>query len=80
MSLSLEMIQVARLARNQLGDSTSLVREFLQDQQSPDGAFCDKTGTPDLYYTVFGLDCCKALQIDVDVSPLSRWLATYAMR
>ena len=78
MSLSLEMIQVARLARNQLGDSTSLVREFLQDQQSPDGAFCDKTGAPDLYYTVFGLDCCKALQIDVDVVPLSRWLSTHA--
>ena len=77
MSLSLEMIQVARLARNQLGDSTSLIQGFLNTQITSEGAFCDKTGAPDLYYTVFGIDCSRALQMDLDVERLGRWLSGF---
>jgi prenyltransferase beta subunit len=56
MSLRLEMLQVARLAPKTLGDSSELVREFLLRQINPDGGFKDRSGTSDLYYTVFGLD------------------------
>lgn len=63
MSLRLEMLQVARLAPKLLGESGELVRNFLLEQQNPDGGFRDRAGKSDLYYTVFGLDGLLALEI-----------------
>jgi prenyltransferase beta subunit len=54
------MLQVARLSPKLLGDSTELIQHFLQ-RESKDGAFLDRSGNPDLYYTVFGLECLRAL-------------------
>lgn len=65
MSLRLEMVQVSRLAPRLLGDSTQLVRDFVVGQLTPDGAFVDRVGKPDLYYTVFGLNCLQALQEEI---------------
>src|SRR6266536_5448441 len=56
MSMRLEMLQVARLAPKLLGQSTDLVRAFLLRQQNQDGGFKDRSGSSDLYYTVFGLE------------------------
>jgi prenyltransferase beta subunit len=56
------MLQVARLAPTQLGDSRDLVASFLRERINPDGGFQDRTGASDLYYTVFGLDGLIALQ------------------
>lgn len=56
------MLQVARLAPRQLGESRDLVAAFLRAQLNDDGAFQDRAGTSDLYYTVFGLDALIALQ------------------
>ena len=50
------MLQVARLAPKQLGESRDLVAGFLREQLNPDGGFQDRAGASDLYYTVFGLD------------------------
>jgi len=58
------MLQVARLAPKLLGDSTSLVLAFLQNEEK-DGAFRDRSGNADLYYTVFGLECLRALSMSV---------------
>ena len=58
------MLQVARLAPKQLGDSRDLVAAFLQAQRNPDGGFRDRAGNSDLYYTVFGLEGLIALQAD----------------
>jgi prenyltransferase beta subunit len=55
------MLQAMRLARNQLGDSSALVREFLRSQLGPEGGFRDRSGRSDLYYTVFGLESLIAL-------------------
>jgi prenyltransferase beta subunit len=55
------MLQVARLAKNLLGDSAGLVTSFLLDQLNPDGGFSDRSGKSDLYYTVFGVECLLAL-------------------
>ncbi len=63
MSLRLELLQVARLAPQLLGESARLVRGFLLGQQNPDGGFKDRSGRSDLYYTVFGLDALTALQV-----------------
>ena len=56
------MLQVARLAPTQLGESRDLVAAFFRERLNADGGFQDRTGTSDLYYTVFGLDGLIALQ------------------
>jgi hypothetical protein len=56
------MLQVARLAPKQLGESRDLVVAFLRARTNPDGGFQDRAGASDLYYTVFGLDALMALQ------------------
>lgn len=55
------MLQIARLAPKQLGESAGLVEAFLRSQMDPGGGFLDRAGTPDLYYTVFGLEGLIAL-------------------
>ncbi len=64
MSFRLEMLQVARLAPNLLGEATSLVASFLLSQLNPDGGFRDRAGRSDLYYTLFGLEGLLALRIE----------------
>src|SRR5687767_2617531 len=56
------MLQVARLASTQLGESRDLVASFLRGSVNPDGGFQDRAGRSDLYYTVFGVDGLIALQ------------------
>ena len=55
------MLQIARLSPKQLGDSAALVSGFFHSQMNADGAFGDRAGASDLYYTVFGLDGLIAL-------------------
>ena len=50
------MLQIARLSPKQLGDSSQLVSGFLLSQMNEDGGFKDRSGSSDLYYTVFGLE------------------------
>lgn len=64
-SLRLEMLQVARLARRVLGDSAHLVAQFLDSQFGVEGAGKDRSGRPDLYYTIFALAGEEALQKSV---------------
>ena len=58
------MLQVARLSPKLLADSKDLILSFLERQQTA-GAFPDRSGRPDVYYTVFGLECLRALSADV---------------
>ncbi len=66
MSIRLEMLQVARLAPQVLGESTDLVRGFFRREQNVDGGFRDRAGRSDLYYTVFGLEGMMALRLEDD--------------
>ncbi len=77
MSLRLEMLQVARLAPKLLGESTELVRHFLERQQNEDGGFKDRSGTSDLYYTVFGLDGLLALQAESPTDRVAAYLRSF---
>jgi prenyltransferase beta subunit len=70
------MLQVARLAPKVLGESKDLITGFLEHQQH-DGAFLDRSGNPDLYYTVFGLECLRALSNDLPVESTSAYLRTF---
>lgn len=77
MSLRLQLLQVARLAPRLLGDSTPLVREFLQRQITPEGAGSDRTGRPDLYYTIFVLAGLQALETPLPIDRIVSYLHTH---
>jgi prenyltransferase beta subunit len=68
------MLQVARLAPTQLGDSRDLVAAFVRGRANPDGGFQNRAGASDLYYTVFALDALIALQEDLPVEPTAAYL------
>jgi hypothetical protein len=68
------MLQVARLAPKQLGESRDLVAGFLRGHLNPDGGFQNRAGASDLYYTVFGLDGLIALQEPVPAGETSAFL------
>jgi prenyltransferase beta subunit len=68
------MLQVARLAPKQLGESRDLVSAFLRERLNPDGGFQDRAGASDLYYTVFGLDALIALQEELPTARTAAYL------
>ena len=68
------MLQVARLAPNQLGDAAAQVQTFLEEQFNDDGGARDRAGDSDLYYTVFALDGLLALQADLPVEKTTSYL------
>jgi hypothetical protein len=73
-TLRLELLQVARLAPNVLGEAAGRVAEFAREQFNGDGGVRDRAGKSDLYYTVFGLECLVALRQEVPVERVRPWL------
>ena len=71
------MLQVARLAPQQLGESRDLVASFLHGRLGPDGGFLNRGGDPDLYYTVFGLEGLVALQEPLPADAVTPYLAGF---
>ncbi len=61
MSRRLQMLQVARLARRELGEAVELVIDCLQKTAIPAGGYANRAGKPDLYYTPFAIDSLIAL-------------------
>jgi prenyltransferase beta subunit len=71
------MLQVARLAPRQLGESRDLVAAFLHSALTVDGGFRDRAGAADLYYTVFGLEGLIALQEPLPTPAVASYLARF---
>jgi prenyltransferase beta subunit len=71
------MLQVARLASLQLGDSRDLVVGFLQQSLTDSGGFRNRAGRSDLYYTVFGLEGLVALQAPVPSGPVTSYIERF---
>jgi prenyltransferase beta subunit len=71
------MLQVARLSPKPLGDARDLVQHFLLEQRHPDGGFQDRSGDPDLYYTVFGLEGLVALRADPPLDNIASYLRRF---
>ncbi len=61
MSRRLQMLQVARLARQTLGESADLVAERLRRAAVATGGYANRDGKADLYYTPFAIDSLIAL-------------------
>src|SRR3954453_14012223 len=72
------MLQVARLAPKNLGDSADLVANFLRSTQTPEGGFADRGGRADLYYSVFAIEGLFALRADLPLAGLRRYLESFA--
>ena len=77
MSLRLQLLQVARLAPRLLGDSTDLVRDFLRRQITAEGGGRDRSGRPDLYYTIFALAGMQALDVPLPLDQVEAYLHTH---
>lgn len=61
------MLATVGAARSALvPDALNSVREFLSSTQHRCGGFRGRTSEPDIYYTVFGLECCLALDAPFD--------------
>jgi len=71
------MLQVARLAPQQLGESRDLVAAFLHSRLNSDGGFQNRSGESDLYYTVFGLEGLVALQQPVPADAIVSYLRRF---
>jgi prenyltransferase beta subunit len=71
------MLQVARLAPQQLGESRDLVAGFLKSRLAPDGGFLNRGGDSDLYYTVFGLEGLVALQESLPAGAVYAYLTRF---
>lgn len=71
------MLQVARLSPKPLGEARDLVQHFLLEQRHPDGGFQDRSGDPDLYYTVFGLEGLVALRADLPIDSTAAYLKRF---
>jgi prenyltransferase beta subunit len=72
------MLQVARLAPKQLGESRDLVAAFLNGRLNADGGFQDRAGASDLYYTVFGLEGLVALQETLPTTAVAGYLRQFS--
>ncbi len=78
MSLRLETLQVAKLAPRLLGDASELVADFARGRfDDATGGVLDRDETPDLYYTIFGLDCLHALDVEVPTGDVERYLRSF---
>lgn len=73
-SIRLEMLQVARLSQRMLGDSSELVKAFLQSQLTESGGAKDRDGKPDLYYTIFALAGLQALDAEIPKARVADYL------
>ena len=77
MSLRIQMLQVARCAQSHLGEATDLVRAFYAKQLHDSGGGCDRSGRPDLYYSVFVLNGFEALDMQIPRERVAAWLNTF---
>jgi hypothetical protein len=77
MSLRLQLLQVARLAPRLLGDSTDLLRDFYRRQFNSQGAASDRSGKPDLYYTIFAMAGALALDVPMPLDRTRQWLLSF---
>ena len=56
--------------------SRAEVADFVKTQQHKNGAFTDRAGNPDLYYSLFGAWLSKALSLDDQLASLKNFILT----
>jgi prenyltransferase beta subunit len=77
MTIRLDMLRAASLAKHLLGDSAELVASFITKQLNPDGGFKGRSGQSDLYYTVFGIESLLALGAEIQKKHVLNYLLKF---
>lgn len=80
MNLHQRMLLQTQRAQLLLNDSSESVITFIESQLSSAGGFMDRAQQPDLYYTVFGIDCSLALGQDLPSAALQSFLRNESKR
>ena len=73
MNIGQEMLSAASAAPRLLRDASQRVVEFVCSQAALDGGFRGRGAGSDLYYTVFGLECLRALGAPADERSLTAY-------
>jgi len=55
-------------------EAAKSVRNFVLSQLNEDGGFRGRSRESDIYYTVFGLQCAQALDLDLPAKPIGNFL------
>jgi prenyltransferase beta subunit len=77
MTIRLDMRRAVAKAKEALGDSVDVVKEFFCRHLSDDGGFMGRDGRSDLYYTVFGLEASLALEAKVPYERIADYLRRF---
>lgn len=72
------MLAAAARAGRLLNESAADVGAFASGQMNPDGGFKGRSGTSDLYYTVFGIEALLALGAKFKTAPVFNYLQGFA--
>jgi len=71
------MLRAAARAPDRLRERRDRIATFVRGLLRPDGAFRDRRGNGDLYYTLFGIECLAALAAELPVEPLTACLRRF---
>jgi hypothetical protein len=77
MTIRQEMLTAAKRSANLLGESASLVVSFVTSQLTPAGGFRGRSDTPDLYYSLFGIESLIALDAPPPPETIAPWIASF---
>lgn len=77
MTIRLDMRNAVSRAPDSLGESAEAVRQFFLRQLGPNGGFLGRDGRSDLYYTVFGLEACLGLGVDILRERVTEYVAGF---
>ncbi|MGQ9591889.1 MAG: prenyltransferase/squalene oxidase repeat-containing protein [Planctomycetota bacterium] len=77
MTIRQRMLRTAGAARKLLRESADRVVEFVRSRVRADGGIAGRGRKSDLYYTVFGLECLRALGAGVPRESAAEYLKTY---
>ncbi|MCD8260912.1 MAG: hypothetical protein LUD15_04980 [Bacteroides sp.] len=74
-TLSIQLLEILRNGIGQLGkEALDRVKEYVVSSQTSGGAFTDKSGKEDLYYTLFGLMLAYLTGLPVDSRRTAQYL------
>ena len=80
MTLRQEMQQAARKSRRTLdAGAAASAGDFLRSQMDPCGAWRNRRGKSDLYYTVFGIEASSALGLTLPWDAIERYLLGFGV-
>ena len=72
---SIELLDVLRRAPLLLSsEAKEKISNFTSEQLTSEGGFCNRAGTCDQYYTMFGLGCAMALNISMPVKKIKQYI------